>query len=75
MRLSDSQEVINALEESGVDVVCFGHRHKSAIWKNRIRVPHVLAAGGLFAQGCDTARQITIEGGAVAATDVFISGC
>jgi len=70
MELQDARALMRALYNR-VDVVCFGHKHVSKLWRNMNGISYVLAADN--APGKDYAREITIIGREVSVTDIRIA--
>jgi hypothetical protein len=54
-----------------VDIVCFGHKHVSNLWKNINGIQYVLASDN--SPGKDWAREIDIAQKVVTVTDIRIS--
>jgi 3',5'-cyclic AMP phosphodiesterase CpdA len=70
MELKDARELMRTIYQK-VDIVCFGHRHVSNLWKNINGIQYVLASDN--SPGKDWAREIDIAQKVVTVTDIRIS--
>jgi len=70
MELKDARELMRTIYQK-VDIVCFGHKHVSNLWKNINGIQYVLASDN--SPGKDWAREIDIVQKVVTVTDIRIS--
>lgn len=70
MELVDARQLMRTIYHK-VDVVLFGHKHTSDIWKNNNGIQYILAADN--SPGKKYAREIIIKKGEVSVNDVTIS--
>lgn len=67
MELRDARELIRTIYQR-VDLVLFGHKHKSNKWQQHRGVPYFIAAGSLPEDG--TCREVAIEQRKITVRDV-----
>ena len=60
MELKDAKELVKVIY-GRVDGVLFGHKHEMKMWKNRWKIPYVIASDN--SPGKEFANQLTIEPG------------
>ncbi|MCD4743527.1 MAG: metallophosphoesterase [Desulfobacteraceae bacterium] len=70
MELKDAEKLMRLLY-SRVDVLMFGHKHKSKYWENHGGIAHVLAAENTSIDSLKV-RELSIESGVVTVTKVDI---
>jgi 3',5'-cyclic AMP phosphodiesterase CpdA len=71
MELKDAEGLMRTIYNKSVDVVLFGHKHESKMWKNMNGIPYFLAADN--SPGKDFAREIDVTGTEVTVKDVKIA--
>jgi 3',5'-cyclic AMP phosphodiesterase CpdA len=69
MELRDARQLMRAIYNK-MDVLLFGHKHVSGLWKNVNGIQYILASDN--SPGKDWAREISIEEGKIEVTDVSI---
>ncbi|MFA4904172.1 MAG: metallophosphoesterase [Desulfobaccales bacterium] len=70
LELKDARELIRTIYQR-VDIVCFGHKHASELWKNINGIQYFLASDN--SPGKDWAREIDITQGVITVKDIPIS--
>lgn len=69
--LIDAAKVMQIIYHN-VDIVLFGHKHKSEIWTDKKHKPHYIMAADDMADA-DTAQEIIIEGKEIAVSEIKIN--
>lgn len=70
MQLKDAEDLMRTIYMR-VDVVLFGHKHVSEMWKNRNGVQYFLASDN--SPGKDYVREISIAGGKIYVQDIGVA--